>query len=81
MFFIIREAAGWLLVAIALYLINLALRTYIPRGDVVEAGLLVMASMFVFKGGVSLVRVATAARICMSPREASGDREAGRSRN
>lgn len=74
MFFIIREAAGWLLVATALYLINLALRTYIPRGDVVEAGLLVMASMFVFKGGVSLVRVATAARICMPTRDAPSKR-------
>ncbi len=67
MFFMIREAAGWMLVCVSLYLINLALRTYIPRGDVVEAGLIVMASMFVFKGGINLVRVATAARICATP--------------
>lgn len=74
MFFIIRETAGWLLVVTALYLIQLALRTYIPRGDVIEAGLIVMASMFVFKGGIHLVRVATAARICMPARRgAEGD--------
>ena len=71
----IREIAGWLLVATALYLIFLALRTYIPRGDVVEAGLIVMASMFVFKGGIHLVRVATAARICRSSRDIRGNRE------
>ena len=73
MFFTIREVAGWLLIATSLYLINLALRTYIPRGDVVEAGLIVMASMFGFKGGVSLVRVATAARICAVPRASADD--------
>ena len=71
MFFIIRETAGWLLVVTALYLIQIALWTHIPRGDVVEAGIFVMASMFVFKGGIHLIRVATAARICMSTRRSS----------
>lgn len=73
MFFIIRETAGWLLIVTALYLIQLALRQYIPRHDVVEAGLTVMAAMFVFKGGVHLIRVATAARICMHTRRSDQD--------
>ena len=68
MFFIIRETAGWLLIVTALFLIQEALRTHIPDQQPVEAGLVIMAAMFVFKGGVHLIRVATAARICMPAR-------------
>ena len=75
MFFVIREAAGWFLVVAALYLIQLALLDYVQAGKVVEAGIVVMASMFVFKGGIHLIRVATAARICMHPRRSSATGE------
>lgn len=75
MFFVIRETAGWLLIVAALYLIQLALLDYVQHGKVVEAGIIVMAAMFVFKGGIHLIRVATAARICMSTRRSAGDQD------
>ncbi len=80
MFFVIRETAGWFLIVAALYLIQLAVLDYLrpEKGQVVEAGIVVMASMFVFKGGIHLIRVATAARICMHPRRSgvANDRDA-----
>ncbi len=75
MFFVIRETAGWFLIVAALYLIQLALLDYVEAGKVVEAGIVVMASMFVFKGGIHLIRVATAARICMLPRRSSNEQD------
>ena len=75
MFFVIRETAGWFLIVAALYLIQLALLDYVQAGKVVEAGIVVMASMFVFKGGIHLIRVATAARICMHPRRSGAANE------
>ena len=78
MFFVIRETAGWFLIVAALYLIQLTLLDYVDAGRVVEAGIVVVASMFVFKGGIHLIRVGTAARICMLPRRsgAASERDA-----
>jgi hypothetical protein len=59
-----REIAGWLLVLFGLYLIRMAL-DFVGNRQVVEASVVVFAAMAVFRGGIHLVKVATAAHICL----------------
>ncbi len=60
-----REIAGWLLVVGALYILRTAfiLVTNLETPRVIEAAVLVVAGLGVLKGGLALVRIATAARI------------------
>jgi hypothetical protein len=63
-----REVAGWALVLIGLvmfsvcFVILLANPAY-PR--VVEAGPLTVIGIIVFRGGIHLLKVAVAARVCL----------------
>lgn len=66
MFFWIREIAGWILVIIGLGLVLLAL-SFLSDRQVVEGGVATMAAIFIFRGGLLLIRISTAARICMQP--------------
>ena len=61
----VREIVGWLLVVAALYLLRTAfvLVTNLETPRVIEAAVLVVAGLGVLKGGLALVRIATAARI------------------
>ena len=63
-----REAAGWLLVLVALYLLSLAvdfLRN--PETPMVsEAVAMVFAGLGVMRLGILLVRISTAARIVLA---------------
>ena len=67
MLFWIREIVGWLLVAVSLALvwggISFVSDPESPR--VVEAGLLLFAAMALLRMGILLVRISTAARICL----------------
>lgn len=63
--FRVQEIAGWLLVLFGLYLIGETLGL-VGNRQVVEASVVVFAAMLVFKGGIHLVKVATAARICLA---------------
>lgn len=72
MSFRIREIAGWLMLGIALYLVRLALQ-YVDSRQVIEAGVIVMASGLLFRCGTYLIRLSTAARICMQTRDANRD--------
>ena len=62
MFFWVREVIGWVLVAIALWLVRLAL-LYVGNRQVVEAGVVGFVLLGVLKAGIYLIRVSTAARI------------------
>ncbi len=65
MFFWIREFAGWLLILIALYMLRVGL-VYVSdleNPKIVEASILLLASLGVLKAGVLLIRIATASRI------------------
>ncbi len=64
MFFIIREIVGWVFVAFSLYLMRSAL-SYVENRQVIEAGIVVFICGLLLRAGVHLIRVATAARICM----------------
>jgi len=63
MLYWVREIAGWALLAVSLYLIWEAVELVRVR-SVVEASVLVGASLIVMRCGMLLIRMATAARIC-----------------
>jgi hypothetical protein len=60
-----REAVGWLLVVIGLYVFFICFAMLVsdpPR--ILEAPLLTVIGIFLFRGGIHLLKVAVAARIC-----------------
>jgi hypothetical protein len=59
----VREVAGWVLVGLGL-LSFLVVYEYCARRWIFEAGILTVVSVFVFRGGISLLKVAVAARLC-----------------
>lgn len=65
MLFWIREIGGWLLVIFAVAMIALGVRM-IQNVQIVEASALMFAALGVMRMGVLLVRVSTAARICLN---------------
>jgi len=81
-----REIAGWGLVALGLYMFYLAygmLWGYVDpatgreRHMIIEAGQWSVLGIIVFRGGIHLLKVAVAARVCMQAvDEISGDRPA-----
>ncbi|MCH2203479.1 MAG: hypothetical protein MK102_16050 [Fuerstiella sp.] len=62
MFFWIRELIGWTLLAVSLYLISIALG-FAESRQVIQAGIIVVASIAVMRMSVLLIRMNTAARI------------------
>lgn len=76
--FYIREVAGWVLVVLGLVLFYqvFAFLTREPYPAFLESGPLLLMGIFVFRGGIHLLKVAVAARICMQ----AADGEAGRPR-
>jgi NADH:ubiquinone oxidoreductase subunit 6 (subunit J) len=69
-----RESAGWLLILIGLWVFGFCLwsLTQPPAPGVIgllEAPFLTIIGIFVFRGGIHLLKVAVAARISMSNRE------------
>ncbi len=66
MFILIREAAGWLLILAALYLVRMGIGYVANPEDarIVEAGVVILAAMGLLRAGILLVRISTAARIC-----------------
>jgi hypothetical protein len=64
--FWLRELAGWLIVGIGLLLIYVAY-DMCDRGQprILEAWPMAISGVFVFRGGIHLLKVAVAARICL----------------
>jgi hypothetical protein len=62
-----REVAGWALLALGLYIFY-ACFDFLLKGRVIEAGSLTVIGVFVFRGGIHLLKVAVAARVCMEAR-------------
>ena len=65
--FRVREVIGWLLVVFGVYLMLLALGSLGSR-QVIEGGMLTMVGIVVFRGGIHLIKVATAARVVLAAR-------------
>jgi hypothetical protein len=65
--FWLREIAGWLLVALGVFTFGVAYFEWIRFGRVYPAGPLILIGIFVFRGGIHLLKVAVAARLCQQP--------------
>ncbi len=59
----VREVAGWLLVGLGL-LVFVTVYDFCERRAIFEAGIFAVVGIFVFRGGIHLLKVAVAARIC-----------------
>jgi hypothetical protein len=59
----LREIAGWLLVGVSLVMFYVAYE-FCTAHFLLEAWPMVVGGIFVFRGGVHLLKVAVAARIC-----------------
>lgn len=62
----VREVIGWLLVGLGLTLIGFVLFLALRR-DVLEALAVSLPATVVFRAGIALVRLATAARLASQP--------------
>lgn len=62
MMFWVREMVGWLLIGLGL-LVFLVVYEYCERRWIFEAGILAVIGIFVFRGGIHLLKVAVASRI------------------
>lgn len=63
-----REIAGWILVLLGLFVLLVALSLCQAGNKYVEAVVAGAIGIFVFRGGIQVVKVATAARIVISDR-------------
>jgi hypothetical protein len=63
MIYWVREAVGWLLLLLGL-LIFWLVYDYCERHLIFEAWVALIMGIFVFRGGIHLLKVAVAARIC-----------------
>ncbi len=66
--FLTREVAGWLLVLLGLFGFYVCF-VFLTAGRLFESGCMTFISVMVFRGGIHLVKVAVAARICMDAHE------------
>ena len=60
-----RETAGWALVLLCLLIFGWAILLLTVYHGIFESGPMVLAGIFVFRGGIHLLKVAVAARVCM----------------
>jgi hypothetical protein len=65
-----REAAGWALVLLGLLIFSWAIVLLTVYHAIFDTGPMVIAGIFVFRGGIHLLKVAVAARICAEAVEA-----------
>jgi hypothetical protein len=69
--FYIREIAGWALLVLGLWLFYLSYFELLKNGYIIQSGPTVLMGIIVFRGGIHLLKVAVAARVCQqSPVEA-----------
>jgi len=75
--FWIREIAGWALILLGLFIFYLCLVMLVrERPWLLQAGLLTPIGIFVFRGGIHLLKVAVAARICLHAHRAVREQDA-----
>jgi hypothetical protein len=62
--FWLREVAGWLLAAMGLWACFQSYFEFLKNGQIFEGAELAVIGIFVFRGGIGLLRTALAARVC-----------------
>ncbi|MSQ93244.1 MAG: hypothetical protein EXR98_01665 [Gemmataceae bacterium] len=60
-----RELMGWVLVLLGLGIFYVCLAFLLVEGRILEAPVIAAIGVFVFRGGIHLLKVAVAARIAM----------------
>jgi hypothetical protein len=74
--FWLRELAGWLLVGLGL-LVLYACFALLVNGYVARGSPLIIVGVFVFRGGIHLLKTAVAARVCLQANNLLRQREPG----
>jgi hypothetical protein len=69
--FWVRELAGWLLMLLGLYLFLVCIDRLLNARWILEPIPLLVIGIVVFRGGIHLLKVAVAARICSQVHERS----------
>jgi hypothetical protein len=69
MSFWIREIVGWFLMAVGLFAYLICYGFFLVADRVVAAGILAGIATMIFRGGLHLVKVATAARVVLHARQ------------
>jgi hypothetical protein len=73
----LRELAGWLLIALGLYIFLICYALLLSdRPWILEAGPLTLIGVIVFRGGIHLLKVAVAARVCLHAQRIASAEEA-----
>jgi hypothetical protein len=63
-----REIAGWLLVGLGLFVFYICFDMLLQRDPyLIQVGPMSVIGIFIFRGGIHLLKVAVAARICTQP--------------
>ena len=62
--FWVREIAGWALLLLGLWLFYISYFVLLRQGYIVLSGPTVLMGIIVFRGGIHLLKVAVAARVC-----------------
>jgi hypothetical protein len=79
--FLIREIFGWLLVLAGLYVFYIALQLLLRDGPfILEAPIVVAIGFFVFRGGLQLIKIAVAGRVCLNAQAATLNQQDGNQR-
>jgi hypothetical protein len=72
----IREVGGWGLVGLGL-LVFYGCYQMLLRKSIVETGSLMVIGIFVFRGGIHLLKIAVAAQVCLRSQDRADQEEAG----
>src|SRR5438270_9807334 len=65
-----RELAGWVLLGLGLYVFYRTFQLLTTDNHwVVEGGMLTLIGIFLFRGGIQLLKIAVAAQVCMEARQ------------
>ena len=62
--FWIREIAGWAMLVLGLWLFYVSYFVLLRNGYIIQSGPTVLMGIVVFRGGIHLLKVAVAARVC-----------------
>ncbi|MSR54318.1 MAG: hypothetical protein EXS09_13650 [Gemmataceae bacterium] len=70
--FWIREIAGWAFIVLGLWLFYVSYFVLLRNGYIIQSGPTVLMGIVVFRGGIHLLKVAVAARVCQRAPAESG---------